>query len=85
MSQYINIVLAVLIGGIISYFVYDFIGKKQSEKRTTLQSHLLLDKIKNVCKLTTVEGDFSDIYHYEGKSAHFLRMISSKKKSTYCD
>ena len=76
-----DLVLAVLIGGITSYFVYDFIGKKQSEKRTMRQSHLLLDKIKNVCKLTTVEGDFSEIYHYEDKSAHFLRMISSKKRA----
>lgn len=76
-----DLILAVLIGGIVSYFIYDFIGKKQSEKRTTHQSHLLLDKIKNVCKLTTVEGDFSEIYHYEDKSAHFLRMISSKKRA----
>lgn len=76
-----DIVLAVLIGGIVSYFIYDFIGKRQSEKRTNRQSHLLLDKIKSVCKLTTVEGDFSEIYHYEDKSAHFLRMISSKKRA----
>ncbi|EDP98164.1 DUF4230 domain-containing protein [Kordia algicida OT-1] len=76
-----DIVLAVLIGGIVSYFVYDFVGKKQSEKRTKRQSHLLLDKIKSVCKLTTVEGDFSEIYHYEDRSAHFLRMISSKKRA----
>lgn len=81
MAQYMDIVLAVLIGGIVSYFVYDFIGKRQSEKRTTLQSHLLLDKIKSVCKLTSVEGDFSEIYHYEDKSVHFLRMISSKKRA----
>ena len=78
-----DIVLAVLIGGIASYFLYDFIGKKQAEKRTVRQSHLLLDKIKSVCKLTTVEGDFSEIYHYENKSAHFLRMLSSKKRAPY--
>ncbi|MCH2192886.1 DUF4230 domain-containing protein [Kordia sp.] len=76
-----DIFLAVLIGGIVSYFVYDYIGKRQSEKRITQQAHLLLDKIKNVCKLTSVEGDFSEIYHYEDKSEHFLRMISSKKRA----
>ena len=76
-----DIVLAVLIGGVISYFLYDFVNKRQSQKRTIRQSHLLLDKIKNVCKLTTVEGDFSEIYHYEDRSAHFLRMISSKKRA----
>ncbi|WP_046743828.1 DUF4230 domain-containing protein [Kordia zhangzhouensis] len=76
-----DIVLAVLIGGIVSYFIYDFVSKRQSQNRTVRQSHLLLDKIKSVCKLTTVEGDFSEIYHYEDKSAHFLRMISSKKRA----
>ncbi|WP_298513424.1 DUF4230 domain-containing protein [uncultured Kordia sp.] len=76
-----DIFLAVLIGGIVSYFVYDYIGKRQSEKRITQQAHLLLDKIKSVCNLTTVEGDFSEIYHYEDKSEHFLRMISSKKRA----
>ncbi|AXG69661.1 hypothetical protein KORDIASMS9_01887 [Kordia sp. SMS9] len=76
-----DIVLSVLIGGIVAYFLYDYLGKRQSEKRITHQSHLLLDKIKSVCKLTTVEGDFSEIFHYEDKSAHFLRMISSKKSA----
>ncbi len=76
-----DIVLALLIGGVVSYVVYDYFGKRQSEKRITHQSHLLLDKIKSVCKLTTVEGDFSEIFHYEDKSAHFLRMISSKKSA----
>lgn len=76
-----DIFLAVLIGGIAAYFVYEYLGKKQSEKRVAQQSHLLLDKIKSVCKLTTVEGDFSEIFHYEDKSAHFLRMISSKKSA----
>ncbi|QHI38274.1 hypothetical protein IMCC3317_36640 [Kordia antarctica] len=76
-----DIVLAVLIGGIVSYFLYDFIGKRQSEKRTIHQSQVLIDKIKSVCRLTTVEGDFSEIYHYEDKSAHFLRMLFSKKRA----
>lgn len=76
-----DIVLGLLIGGVVSYFVYDYFGKRQSEKSITHQSHLLLDKIKSVCKLTTVEGDFSEIFHYEDKSAHFLRMISSKKSA----
>jgi hypothetical protein len=76
-----DIVLAVLIGAIISYFVVDYVRRKETEKRIAQQSHLLLDNIKNVCKLVTVEGDFSEIYHYEDKSAHFLRMISSKKRA----
>lgn len=76
-----EIFLALLLGGVISYVVYDYIGKQQTQKLTAQQSHLLLDKIKSVCKLTTVEGDFSEIYHYENKSEHFLKLISSKKRA----
>lgn len=76
-----DLIIAVLVGGIVSYIIYYYINKKQSENRVVQQSHLLLNKIKSVCKLTTVEGDFSEIYHYEDKSAHFLRMISSKKSA----
>ncbi|KAB8156115.1 DUF4230 domain-containing protein [Kordia sp. TARA_039_SRF] len=76
-----DLIIAVLVGGIVSYVIYYYVNKKQSENRVVQQSHLLLNKIKSVCKLTTVEGDFSEIYHYEDKSAHFLRMISSKKSA----
>lgn len=76
-----DIFLALLLGGVVSYFVYNYLGKKQKEELTTRQSQLLLDKIKSVCKLTTVEGDFSEIYHYEDKSEHFLKLISSKKRA----
>jgi hypothetical protein len=76
-----DLIIAVLVGGIVSYIIYYYVNKKQSENRVVQQSHLLLNKIKSVCKLTTVEGDFSEIYHYEDKSAHFLRMISSKKSA----
>lgn len=76
-----DIFLALLLGGIVSYFIYNYLGKKQSKQLTTRQSQLLLDKIKSVCKLTTVEGDFSEIYHYEDKSEHFLKLISSKKRA----
>ncbi|PTX63750.1 uncharacterized protein DUF4230 [Kordia periserrulae] len=76
-----DLIVAVLLGGIVSYVIYYLVNKKQSENRVVQQSHLLLNKIKSVCKLTTVEGDFSEIYQYEDKSAHFLRMISSKKSA----
>ncbi|WP_046755063.1 DUF4230 domain-containing protein [Kordia jejudonensis] len=76
-----DIFLALLLGGIVSYFIYNYLGKKQREQLTTRQSQLLLDKIRSVCKLTTVEGDFSEIYHYENKSAHFLKLIPSKKRA----
>ncbi|MCV6630765.1 MAG: DUF4230 domain-containing protein [Flavobacteriaceae bacterium] len=59
-----------------------FLWRQKRQKQTTeKQSVVLLEKIKSVCRLIAVEGDFSEIYHYENKKEHFLNLISSKKKA----
>jgi hypothetical protein len=45
------------------------------------QSIILLDKIKTVCKLITVEGDFAEIYHYQDVKQRLLKLVSSRKKA----
>ncbi|WP_179021740.1 DUF4230 domain-containing protein [Winogradskyella forsetii] len=53
----------------------------KTKKVTKEQSILILEKIKRVCKLVSVEGDFAEIYHYEDVKAKFLKLISSRKKA----
>lgn len=53
----------------------------KKKKKTKIQSSILLDKIRRVCKCITVEGDFTEIYHYEDIKQRFLSLISSKKKA----
>ncbi len=36
-----------------------------TEKKVAEQSQVLLEKIKSVCKLVTIEGHFSEVYNYE--------------------
>ena len=45
------------------------------------QSTVILDKIKSVCKLVSVEGDFAEIYSYENIKDGFMKILSSKKKA----
>ena len=40
-----------------------------------------MNRIKSVCKLITVEGDFAEIYRYENTKERFLSLVSSKKKA----
>ena len=49
--------------------------------KTSEQSVVLMDKIKSVCKFITVEGDFSEIYHYENLKEKYLSLILGKKKA----
>ncbi|MDN3491256.1 DUF4230 domain-containing protein [Winogradskyella bathintestinalis] len=53
----------------------------KTKKVTKEQSILILEKIRRVCKLVSVEGDFAEIYHYEDVKEKFLKLISSRKKA----
>ncbi|CAM1347884.1 DUF4230 domain-containing protein [Tenacibaculum insulae] len=71
-----------LIGGaIISYFIFQKFSLANKKSLTEKQSVILLDKIKKVSKLITVEGEFAEIYHHENTKEKFLGLFSSKKKA----
>ncbi|MFS4466804.1 DUF4230 domain-containing protein [Maribacter sp. 2210JD10-5] len=73
--------LGLILGGIIMYWLFSFFKKKESKELTSHQSTVLLEKIRSVCKLMTVEGDFAEIYKYENTRERFMSLVSSKKKA----
>jgi hypothetical protein len=55
--------------------------KSRNPQVNQVQSTLLLDKIKHVCKLITVEGEFSEVFaHRDGKSM-FFKLLQMEKKA----
>lgn len=74
-------VLMVLFGVLVTYWGFTFYKKKEQKDLTQKQSTVLLEKIKSVCKLITVEGEFAEIYHHENIKEHFLGLLSSKRKA----
>lgn len=74
-------VLGLVIGVLLTIGVVAYLRFYNTKKLRESQSVLLLDKIKRVCKLITIEGDFAEIYHYEDVKERFLKLISSKKKA----
>ncbi|NER09573.1 Protein of unknown function [Muriicola jejuensis] len=81
MDGFIEAVLGLILGAIIMYWVYSFFRKKQNRETTERQSTVLLERIKSVCKLISVEGDFAEIYKYENRRERFLSLVSSTKKA----
>ena len=81
MDNVLDSLLGLVLGAIVTYWVYSFFRKKQGREVTKHQSTVLLEKIKSVCKLISVEGEFAEIYTYENTKQRFLSMISSKKKA----
>lgn len=81
MDSLIEAFLGLILGAILMYWVYSMFTKKKKRELTEHQSTVILDKIKSVCKLVSVEGDFAEIYRYENIKDGFMSILSSKKKA----
>jgi hypothetical protein len=77
--EYLFIGLAA--GAILAYFIFARFNKYRSKERADEQSVILMDKIRSVCKFITVEGDFSEIYHYENLKEKYMSLVLGKKKA----
>lgn len=81
MDNIFDTILGLVLGVIATYWVYSIFKKKQSREVTLHQSTVLLEKIRSVSKLVSVEGEFAEIYKYENTKERFLSLVSSKKKA----
>ncbi|MGI9533290.1 DUF4230 domain-containing protein, partial [Lutimonas sp.] len=73
--------LGLFLGAIITYWILKYIKIQKRKDVTNSQSVVIMEKIKKVWKLITVEGEFAEIYHYENTKERFMSMVSSKKKA----
>ena len=80
MGEVIDTILGLVLGAIIMYWLFSMFRKKRSKEITEQQSTVILNKIRSVCKLVSVEGDFAEIYHYENTKDSFMSLFRSKKK-----
>ncbi len=81
MDSILEMFLGLILGAILMYWVFSLFRKRQNKELTERQSTVLLEKIRSVYKLISVEGDFAEIYKYENTKEHFLSLVSSKKKA----
>ncbi len=73
--------IGLAVGAVVAYFIFMAFNKDKSKLKNSEQSAVLIDKIKSVCKFITVEGDFSEIYHYENLKDKYINLILGKKKA----
>ncbi|MBP2831727.1 DUF4230 domain-containing protein [Aquimarina sp. U1-2] len=77
-----ELLFAGLLGGtILSYFIFTRFSAAKRKSAVKTQSTVLMEKIKSVCKLVTVEGDFAEIYHYESVKDKFFKLLIGRKKA----
>ncbi|UMB60033.1 DUF4230 domain-containing protein [Lutibacter sp. A80] len=76
-----ELLTGILLGAIASYWGFSFFNRKKGVNQVEKQSVVLIEKIKSVCKLISVEGDFAEIYHFEDTKNRFLNLFTSRKKA----
>ena len=75
------ILLGIIVGLAAGIAVTMIYYKNRSEKQLKSQSVLLLEKIKQVCKLITVEGEFSEIFTHRDEKNLFFKLFQTEKKA----
>ncbi|WP_103069512.1 DUF4230 domain-containing protein [Aquimarina sediminis] len=73
--------IGLLGGAFLAYFIFARFSAAKNKSSIQTQSTVLKEKIKSVCKLVTVEGDFAEIYHYESVKDKFFKLLSGTKKA----
>ncbi len=73
--------LGLAIGAIMAYFLYSYFAGGHKRDRRKTQSVVLMEKIRTVCKFITVEGNFSEIYHYKNVEAKWVNAFLGSKKA----
>ncbi|WP_375323427.1 DUF4230 domain-containing protein [Flagellimonas sp. GZD32] len=81
MGDVVDMILGLILGAILMYWFFSLFRKKRNREITEQQSTVILNKIRSVCKLVSVEGDFAEIYHYENTKDSFMSLFRSKKKA----
>jgi hypothetical protein len=81
MIELILLVIGIVVGAILAYFITNKWFKNKSASKTEVQASVLLDKIKTVCKLVVVEGEFAEIYNHKQNKDYLFGLFSSSKKA----
>lgn len=76
-----DFILGIIVGALFLAIIAMLMRLKFTKNKTEERSVILLEKIRNVSKMITVEGDFSEIMQFEDVKDVFLNLVTSKKRA----
>lgn len=79
--NFLYLLLGIVLGSIIMFLGYKAFWLNRKRELVEKQSVVLLEKVRNVCKLVMVEGEFAEIYNHENNKDYLFGLLQSKKKA----
>ena len=77
MDFILGLIVSAIVISILAYFFFP----KRKKENVKEQSTVLLEKIRNVAKIITIESDFSEIMHHTDSKNLLLNLFKSDKKA----
>ncbi len=66
---------------IIGFILYHHWNKNKQKVKVKQEASTLLEQVRKVCKLVTVEGDFQEIMDTRAEKSIFFNMLTQQKKA----
>lgn len=79
--DFLYLLVGIFLGGLLMFFGYKAFWLNRKRELVEKQSVVLLEKVRNVCKLVMVEGEFAEIYNHENNKDYLFGLLQSKKKA----
>ncbi|MBP9793767.1 MAG: DUF4230 domain-containing protein [Flavobacterium sp.] len=79
--HFLYLFVGIVLGGLLVFFAYKAFWLNRKRELVEKQSVILLEKVRNVCKLVMVEGEFAEIYNHENNKDYLFGLLQSKKKA----
>ncbi len=75
------LLVGIVVGLAAGIFITNYFSKTKEGKLIKEQSSVLVNKIKQVCKLITVEGEFSEILTHRDEKPLLFKLVQLEKKA----
>lgn len=79
--NFLYLLVGIFLGGLLMFFGYKAFWLNRKRELVEKQSVVLLEKVRNVCKLVMVEGEFAEIYNHKSEKDYLFGLLSSEKKA----
>jgi Protein of unknown function (DUF4230) len=77
MFDFLILTTGIGVGGALVYLFY----KNRRKTIIKQEAQILLESTKRICKLATVEGDYSEIFQHTNRESYFFDLFTSEKKA----
>jgi hypothetical protein len=77
MFDFLILITGIALGGALVYLLF----KNRRKSVIKQEAQILLESTKRICKLATVEGEYSEIFQHTNTESYFFDLFTSEKKA----